>query len=83
MSLSNWDRDGFYGAAGLTLSGTVSAPNHRDFTGSLSGPNLLSGPIAGSFFKNPANGDPAAGMGGNFSFSNAAYKAAGTFAAQR
>jgi hypothetical protein len=81
--ISNFDRNGVLGAAGVNVSGTIRASNGRDFTGTISGANSLSGPIGGSFFKNVGTGDPIAGMGGAFAFSNASYKAGGTFAAQK
>ena len=86
-TISNFDRGGYFGASGITLSGAVSAPggvpNQVNFTGTLSGSGVT-GPLAGSFYANPKTADPIAGVGGSFAVSNGStYKAAGTFAACR
>ncbi|HUA54741.1 MAG TPA: FecR family protein [Candidatus Sulfotelmatobacter sp.] len=87
-TISNFDRGGAPGAAGLNLTGTVSAPgglsNQVNFTGSVAGGGV-SGPLAGSFYKNIKTGDPTAGVGGSFALSGTInskfYGAGGTFAA--
>jgi hypothetical protein len=81
--ISNFDRGGALGAGGVNVSGGVTAPNGRDFSGSsVTGGPITTGSVSGSFFRSPS--DAAAGVGGNFSLSNGGtYKAAGTFAAQR
>ncbi len=86
--ISNFDRGGAPGAAGLTMSGAISAPggisDQRHFQGSVAGGGV-SGPLAGSFFRSPT--DAVAGVGGSFLVSGTvggkAYGAGGTFAAQR
>jgi hypothetical protein len=89
-TISNFDRGGYFGAAGITLSGAIGGPNtgspnpanQVNFTGNISGSGV-SGPLAGSFYANPKTADPIAGVGGSFAVSGGGYKAAGTFAACR
>ena len=88
VAISNFDRGGAPGAAGLNLTGAVSAPgglsNQVNFQGNVVGGGV-SGPLAGSFYKNVHTGDPTAGVGGTFGLSGTIggkqYGAGGTFAA--
>jgi hypothetical protein len=93
-TISNFDRGGVLNPSGITLTAAVSAANagggvsnqvnFATTSNGLAG-NGLAGALAGSFFQNPKNGDPIAGVGGSFAVTNigSTYKAAGTFAACR
>jgi hypothetical protein len=80
--ISNFDRGGPMGAAGITASGTLTGSGNS-FGGSLSGTGGVSGAITGLFYKNVNTNDPIAGVGGTATLSNGGYRAAGTFAACR
>lgn len=80
VGVNGWDRGGPFGANGVTMSGTASSANARDFSGGISGGGL-SGAWAGSFFRSPA--DVVAYLGGNFHVVGSGYRAAGIFAGQR
>jgi hypothetical protein len=84
---SNFDGGGIINRGQrVSFGGGVTAgagsPNFSAGEG-ISGPNGSRGSVAGSFFQNLANRDPVAGVGGSWSLSNAAFKAAGTFAGRR
>jgi hypothetical protein len=93
-TISNFDRGGAPGAAGMTISGAIVAPGGVSNQVSFQSPSIgsfngggVAGAIAGSFYKNVRTNDPIAGVGGSFAASGTvnggAYKVGGTFAACR
>ena len=82
-NVTNFDRGGAINSNGISFGGTMNPNgNNRDFTGAISGAGL-NGTAVGSFYKNLANGDPAAGAAGAFNLSGGSAKIAGTFMGQR
>jgi hypothetical protein len=67
---------------GRDFAGTADAvANPRDYTGTLAGPDGISGSLEGSFFR--GGDDPAAATGGQFRLQGEVYRATGTFAGEK